>query len=66
MGSDENRPLAQSRWKWVWKAAGSTIEILLDAFSDPGLSSYPLPVEYLSWALSLKASYRHRLGLETE
>ena len=27
-------------------------------------SRYPLPIEYLLWALSLKASYRHRLGLE--
>lgn len=56
---------------WL-KVAGSGFGRLLGAplrsFLMPSLiqvSSYPLPVEYLSWALSLKASYRHRLGLET-
>lgn len=63
-GWDENRPLAQSRPKWVLKAAGSSP---LRSFLMPSLiqsSCYPLPIEYLSWPLSLKASYRHRLGLE--
>ena len=60
---DEIGPLTQSRPKWFLKAAGSSLR----SFLMPSLiqsSRYPLPIEYLSWALSLKASYRLRLGLE--